>query len=226
MFRVRDAGLTCCTKTTGNKIASETLEGRIFEVSLADLSDNSDMAYRKIKLRAENVQGLNVLTNFNGMDMTRDKLCMLIKKWQTLIEALVDVKTTDGYTLRIFAIGFTNRRKEQIKKTWYAQNAQVKQIRAIMVDRITEEASKSDLKQLVAKLLPETIGKEIQAKCERIFPLQNVYIRKVKVLNRPKFDLSRLIELHADAEDEAGELVDREDVPEAEQTLPGSGGRL
>ncbi|CAN0478009.1 unnamed protein product, partial [Discosporangium mesarthrocarpum] len=61
--------------------------------------------YRKIKLCAEDVQGTNVLTNFHGMDLTRDKLCSLIKKWQTLIEAHVDVRTTDGYYLRIVSSG-------------------------------------------------------------------------------------------------------------------------
>lgn len=57
--------------------------------------------YRKVKLCCEDVQGTSVLTNFHGMDLTRDKLCSLIKKWQTLIEAQVDVRTTDGYLLRI-----------------------------------------------------------------------------------------------------------------------------
>jgi small subunit ribosomal protein S3Ae len=54
------------------------------------------------------------------MDITRDKLCQLIKKWHTLIEAFVDVKTSDGYFLRLFALGFTEKRMNQIKATCYA----------------------------------------------------------------------------------------------------------
>ena len=63
--------------------------------------------YRKVKLCCEDVQGTSVLTNFHGMDLTRDKLCSLIKKWQTLIEGQVDVRTTDGYLLRIVSVKST-----------------------------------------------------------------------------------------------------------------------
>lgn len=52
---------------------------------------------------------------FQGMDFTTDKLRSLVRKWQTLIEAHVDVKTTDNYTLRMFCIGFTKRRQNQVK---------------------------------------------------------------------------------------------------------------
>ena len=40
------------------------LKHRVFEVSLDDLQNDEDQAYRKIRLRAEDVQGMNVLTNF------------------------------------------------------------------------------------------------------------------------------------------------------------------
>ena len=49
-----------------------------------------------------------------GMDFTTDKLRALVRKWQTLIESHVDVKTTDGYTLRMFCIGFTKKRPGQV----------------------------------------------------------------------------------------------------------------
>jgi small subunit ribosomal protein S3Ae len=100
-------------------------------VSLADLNAAEDLDYRKIKLVGEEVQGKALLTNFYGMDMTRDKLNGLIRKWQTLIEASADVVTTDGYKLRLFALAFTKRRSNQIRKTSYAQSSQIRAIRSV-----------------------------------------------------------------------------------------------
>lgn len=62
-------------------IASDGLKGRVYEVSLADLQ-NDEVAFRKFKLITEDVQGKNCLTNFHGMDLTRDKMCSMVKKWQ------------------------------------------------------------------------------------------------------------------------------------------------
>lgn len=41
-------------------------------------------------------------------------------------------------------------------------------------------------------------GKDIEKACQGIYPLQNVYVRKVKVLRAPKFDLTKLMEVHGD----------------------------
>jgi len=226
MFKQRDAGLTPCTKTTGTKIASEQIKNRIFEVSLADLNENPDFAYRKIKLCAEDVQGDKVLTNFHGMDMTRDKLFSLIKKWCTLIEARVDIRTTDGYMVRMFAIGFTKKQKNSLSKSCYCQSGQAKLIRAKMVQVMQDESAKCDLRELVSKLLPETLGAEIEKAVEGIYPCRDVFIRKVKILKKPRFDLTKLMELHADTADDVGAKLDREKPAVQEENLVGAGGRL
>merc|ERR1712064_156225 len=159
----RQVGKTLVNRTQGTKIASEGLKGRVFECSLADLQGEKDAerSYRKFKLLIEEIQG---------------------KKWQTLIEGNVDVKTTDGYMLRLFCIGFTTKLDRSTKKTCYAQSAQVKNIRKKMVDIIQRGVSSTDLKDVVAKLIPDSIASDIAKACQGIYPLHDVHIRKVKVL--------------------------------------------
>jgi small subunit ribosomal protein S3Ae len=207
-------------------VASDSLKGRVFTISLADLSKENaeDVDYRKIKLVAEEVQGKAVLTNFYGMDMTRDKLNSLIRKWQTLIEASVDATTTDGYRLRLFAIAFTKRRMNQVRKTSYAKTSQVSAIRKKMVDIMKTQVETNDLKELVKKFIPEALGKEIEKACANIYPLQNVFIRKVKTIKSPRFDVSRLMEMHGDASEDVGKAV--KDAEVLVEAMEGAGGRL
>ncbi|CCF73505.1 small subunit ribosomal protein S3Ae [Babesia microti strain RI] len=204
MFHVRNFGKTLVTRSSGTKLATDALKGRIYEVNLADLNADEDQAYRKMSLCCEEVQGKTCLTDFHGMSITRDKLCSLVRKHYSLIEAFTDVKTLDGYHLRLFCIGYTKRSMGQLKSTCYAQTSQKKRIRKRMVETMQREASTVTLKDLVKKLIPESIGKEIEKSCKSIFPLQNVLIRKVKVLKKPKFDISKLMEVHKDATEDMG----------------------
>merc|ERR1719487_193658 len=162
--------------------------GRVFEICLADLNKDEDQAYRKFKLQCQEVQGHYCLTQFYGMDFTTDKIRSMVRKWQSLIEAFVDVKTLDGYVLRLFCIGFTKKRMNQLKK-------------------------------LVAKFIPEVIGKEIEKACQSVYPLQNVHIRKVKMLKKPKFDLTKLLEAHGDSGKGAEDTGAKVDDPEKGDAL-------
>jgi len=215
MFGVRNCGKTLCTKTQGTKIASESLKGRVLEVNLADLNNDDDQAFKKIKLCIEEVQGRNCLTDFHGMTLTRDKLCSLIRKWTSLIEAHADVKTTDGFVVRMFVIAFTKRRPDQVKANCYAQSAQIRKIRAKMVEIMNEEAGKVMLRDLVKKLIPEVIGKEIEKKTQGIYPLKDVHVRKVKILKKPKFDITKLMEMHGDNDPDVGAAMGRPENDEA-----------
>ena len=80
-----------------------------------------------------------------------------------------------------------------------------------MFEIMTREINGCDLKEVVAKLIPDSIGKEIEKSAQSVFPLQNVCVHKVKILKQPKFDLQKLLELHAETETsgETGARVSR-----------------
>merc|ERR1712039_328990 len=122
--------------------------------------------------------------------------------------------------VRMFVIAFTQKRQEQVKTNCYAQTAQIRKIRKKMTDIMTNEAGKVQLRELVKKLIPESIGKEIEKQTQGIFPLQNVLIRKVKILKKPKFDITKLMELHGDSGDyDEGAALGRPELEEAKNTL-------
>merc|ERR1719498_1605193 len=130
------------------------------------------------------------------MSLTRDKQAMLVKKGHTLIEAHCKAKTT-----------------------CYAGSAQIRRIRKKMVEVMQREASKSMMRELVKKLIPEALGTEIEKVTRGIFPIQNCLIRKVKMLKKPKFDLTKLMELHTESYQDVGTEMIRDEDEAAQNTL-------
>jgi small subunit ribosomal protein S3Ae len=73
---------------------------------------------------------------------------------------------------------------------------------------------------------PDSIAAEIEKKSQTIFPLQNVFIRKVKMLKKPKFDLTKLMEMHGDSNEDTGVAADKAAAANTVKALKGAGGRL
>merc|ERR1711991_838521 len=137
-------------------MANRRIKGRVSEVNLADLmSEDKDYRNRKVQLRAEEVQGRNVI---------------------------------------LFAIGFTEKRKLQVRKNCHCQSSHVKKIRDKMTEIIVEEVSKNPLDKVLDNLKEDVMGQRIARETRGIFPLRDVCIRKVKVTKVPKVDIARVIE--------------------------------
>jgi len=233
-FTNRDMGWTCVNKSAGNKIASDSLKGRVFEFHLGDLKrpGNALADYhkqfqydgkvsRKMKLLCEEVKNNDCYTNFTGMSMTTEELRSSIKKWATLIEAHEDARTTDGYLLRVFVMALTTEpeRSVQVKKTHYAKSSQVREIRRKMSDTIKNEISQCTLEQVVDKLIPNAIGDTIKKACFNTFPLNPVNIRKVKVIKRPIQDYTKIMALHeSEKEMDEDAIMDGDAAPEEDYT--------
>jgi hypothetical protein len=67
---------------------------------------------------------------------------------------------------RLFCIGFTRKQDMSTKKTAYAQAGQVRNIRKKMIGIMMREVSSTDLKDVVNKLIPDSIGREIEKACQ------------------------------------------------------------
>ena len=163
----------------------------------ADLAPNQDsFHWRKIKLVVDQTEGRQAITSFYGVDTTKDEVCSLIKKRKTLIEAVCDVKSSDGYVLRVFVIGFTRESVNQKRKTNYALSSQIKIIRKRISDIIAKEVTKANITDVLKLFTSEVVEKKITKETSSIYPLKNVKVRKVKVIQRPNVDFHKLNEMH------------------------------
>ena len=116
----------------------------------------------------------------------------MIKKRKTLIEAVQDCKSADGYVMRVFVIGFTKESPNQKKRTNYALASQQKEIRRIMAEIVAKEISKANSTQVMTLFSSEVVEKKITKECSKIYPMKNVKVRKIKVIQRPKIDAVKL----------------------------------
>ena len=55
--------------------------------------------------------------------------------------------------------------------------------------------------------MDEKIEEEIKRACAKFYPLQNIIIRKAKVLKKPRFDMSKRIEFYGERTALASEIL-------------------
>ncbi|CAI9181209.1 unnamed protein product [Rangifer tarandus platyrhynchus] len=92
---------------------------------------------------------------------------------------------SDGLKCHAFEVSLAALQNDEIRKTSYAQHQQT-----------------NDSKEVVNKLIPDSIGKDIEKACQSIYPLHDVFVRKVKMLKKSKFELGKLMELHGEGSTE------------------------
>lgn len=98
----KSIGWTCCRKPTGTLIASDFLKNRVAEMSFADISSSAKDFSKRIKIIIDDIQGSSCFTTFHSYELAREKVFAMLKKRQTLIEVVSEVKTTDEVLISIF----------------------------------------------------------------------------------------------------------------------------
>lgn len=190
----KPVGWVPCNTTIGKKSAEDNVLGRVCEVNYADIKTDSAMSWRKVKMQVEKVEGGNLYTSFAGMSCTRERIISQLKKRQTLIDVFADVKTSDGYILRVHVLLCTNRTHGQKRINSYAKSSEVKRIRKIVIKILTEKAAKDSVDNFSSNILSDFVTNELTKGAQKVFPIRFCLITKVKVLKKSKVDIGKLVE--------------------------------
>ena len=152
---------------------------RTVEITLAELiNDYSNQnPYKKLIFKVYKVAGENAYTKFFKFELTRDYLNSLVRRRTSKIEDIVDITTSDNYTLRVKTVAFTTKR---------CKTSQKRAIRRTMREIVTQKGSKENFVQFLQECVLGKIPSEIYRSAKRIYPLRRVEVRKIELLKEPK----------------------------------------
>jgi small subunit ribosomal protein S3Ae len=152
------------------------LVGRVIETTLGDLTNNFSKQNTKLRFKVDQVAGDSAYTKFVGHEMTTDYLRSLVKRRTCRIDSVVDVNTTDGFTVRVKPSCFTVKR---------ARANQVKTIRTLANEVVVAKAGTLDLSSLIQEVVLGKLSLDVYKEAKEIYPLRRVEIRKTEILSEP-----------------------------------------
>ena len=207
----RDIGVTVTNKIARGKVPMDYVQGRVWEVSHGDVTKDMSHSYRIFKFRSI-AAGDDVYTQFAGMRMARDKVDSTLRKYRTMIDAQVDVKTADGFIIRLFSMGFTRKLANCHSNHVYATQAKCRQVRDAMIKCLTDACEHANVDQICKDIVEEKIEGQIVDACKSICQIEGVYVTKIKVIKAPALTAEQIKQLHIPQK-----VVEQSEVKEAER---------
>jgi small subunit ribosomal protein S3Ae len=149
---------------------------RTLEVSLYDLTKDISHLPIKLKFQIHKVDGLRAFTRFKGLELTRDYLRSLVRKGTSKVAAVAEVKTRDGWVMRVTVLAVTTHR---------IGTAQKSAMRKRMIETLMKKASEMDIGQFLKEALEGVMAADLFVAGKKIAPLRKVELAKIKVLRYP-----------------------------------------
>jgi small subunit ribosomal protein S3Ae len=158
----------------GNTMAGDPslLMGRNVETTVGELTNDMTKNNTKVILRINNVVGDIATTDLVGHELTTDYVRSIVKRQTSRIDANIEVKTKDGYVIRVKPTCFTIKR---------ARSSQIKAIREVMIEIVKRRAYETDFETFMQEAILGRLSAAIYRQAKFIYPLRRVEIRKTYV---------------------------------------------
>jgi len=151
----------------------EKLIGRIIDSTLYEITNDFSHQYLKMFFQINEIDGKTAKTIFKGHEYSRDYLRSLVRRRTTKIDALFNIATKDGYSMRVAICAFTLSR---------IKTSQEKVIRSIMDKIIKGKAAVLTLDQFAQEIVLGKIASDIYNEAKKIAPIRHVGVRKSKLV--------------------------------------------
>ena len=179
----------------------EFLIGRQSEVTVQDLTGDFSKMHIKLRFKIVGYDGHEAKTELIGHDLTSDYVRRLTRRKKTKTDHVVDVKTADGFVLRLKTMSIADRR---------IQASQEEGMRAAIAAYLTSYAAENKLADIIKAIISGDMAKDTAKACHAIIPIKRIEIRKSEVLVRGEGEPESIIEAEAPAKEEepAEEVVE------------------
>ena len=162
------------SKQVGETIASDEkkLANRVIKVGLDELTGDFSQSYSTAKLRIIDVKGNNAYTKFIGHELSPSFMKTFIRRRKTLIDHVVDVKTSDNADIRLKLIIFTSGK--------IARGAEA-DIRNRVKAELISKASGMTADQLLQEVLFKKLSAKLVPLIKKIAPIKRIEFRKTEI---------------------------------------------
>lgn len=154
----------------------KSLVGRVIETSLYEFTGDPADQRTKLFFQVTNTENAKAYTIFKGHEYGRDYLRSLVRRGSTRIDGVFDLKTKDGYKMRISIVAFSLVR---------VKTSQENAVREIMRRIVGEKANTLNFDQFAHELVMEMITRDIYNEAKKIFPIRQVGAWKSKLAGLP-----------------------------------------
>jgi len=153
------------------------LLGRVFEVTLFDITGDFSKHYIHLYFQVYDVQEDIAYTRFKGHELARDYLKSIIRRKSSKVAAIVDVKTKDSYVLRVQGMALTALR---------CKASQKKAIRRELIKVLTERAKELSLDEYVKAMIFGQLANDVFSAAKKIYPIRKTEVYKSRLLYIPQ----------------------------------------
>ena len=183
-----------------------TLIDRAVEVTVQELTGDFSKMHIKIKFKITSVDGYDAKTVFVGHSLTSEYVRRLTRRKKTKTDHVVDVKTKDGFVIRIKPMSIAEKR---------IQASQEDAMRGIMYDTLMQMGVENNLSEIIKAIISGDMARDLAKACRTIMPMKRIEIRKSEILEFAE-EVDSAIEIPPEEDPEAAD--DEEETSEEDES--------